>query len=106
MTRFRLSILIFAVFVLSMPTAALAAGTVFLSGTVTADGIAVADATVLASGNNATFRTTTNARGEFSFPSLLAGTYLLNASGRGGTASASVDLTGSGVTVNLPLQPR
>jgi Carboxypeptidase regulatory-like domain len=47
----------------------------FLTGTVTSKGRPMAHITVTASGNNLTVRTTTDAKGRFSFPPLALGTY-------------------------------
>ncbi|MBV9276761.1 MAG: TonB-dependent receptor, partial [Candidatus Eremiobacteraeota bacterium] len=95
--------LLFFVF-LSSPL--LASTTAFLSGTVVADHGPVGDAIVTVSGNNATLTTKTNRFGEFSFPSLLAGTYLISVRSPSGVATATIDLTGNGATLALTLHPK
>ena len=75
----------------------------FLSGTVTQADRPIAGATVIASGNNSTYRATTDAGGGFRFPPLALGTYAVSASYQGASGTARVDLTIGGVTVMIPI---
>ncbi len=82
------------------------AATSFLTGEVLAGGKPVAGAVVVASGNNASYKTVTDALGDFAFATLLGGTYVVTASGPPGSASIRVDLGQSGAAITLTLQPR
>ena len=75
----------------------------FLSGTVTNQGAPAANVPVTASGNNLTLRTTTDANGHFTFPSLQQGTYEVSAGSAGLKDTVRVDLGSSGATVALAL---
>ena len=87
---------------IAIPIAAIAA-TAFLNGTVSADGKPVAGVKVTAIGNNVMTSTRTNAQGNFSFATLLSGTYTLEAADNNRTAQLRVDLPATGATVALVL---
>jgi hypothetical protein len=74
-----------------------------LSGTVTTAGQAAANVGVTASGNNSTFKTTTDASGHFLFPALALGTYELVATSGDLAARARVDLGSGGANLALTL---
>ena len=78
--------------------------TAFLTGTVTSDGRPVANVAVTAAGNNATFKTTTDTTGHFSFPPLSLGTYEVVARSGDLRALLRVDLSSDGAALNLALQ--
>ena len=82
------------------------AATAFLSGQVTDAGKPIAGATVNVRGNSVEYTTRTDRLGDFSFATLLPGTYVLSASGAAGFAQTSVDLGQGGATVTLALAPK
>ncbi|MBV9973572.1 MAG: carboxypeptidase regulatory-like domain-containing protein, partial [Candidatus Eremiobacteraeota bacterium] len=86
--------------------ASIAAGSAFLSGTVRSEHLAEPNALVTVTGNNIVLRAKTNRRGEFSFPSLQAGKYVVIASASAGVATATVDLTAEGADIVLTLHPQ
>lgn len=82
-----------------------ASGGAFLSGEVTVDGKPAPNATVSASGNNSVTKTSTDARGAFTFPALPLGTYVVMATARGEVAQVRVDLGNGGANLVLALAP-
>ncbi|MBV9402802.1 MAG: carboxypeptidase regulatory-like domain-containing protein, partial [Candidatus Eremiobacteraeota bacterium] len=86
--------------------ASIAAGSAFLSGTVRSEHLPEPNALVTVTGNNIVLRGKTNMRGEFSFPSLQAGRYVVIASASAGVATATVDLTAEGADIVLTLHPQ
>ncbi len=78
--------------------------TAFVTGTVTSDGRPVANVAVTAAGNNATLKTTTDAKGHFSFPPLALGTYEVEARNGDLRALVRVDLDSDGAAITLALQ--
>ncbi|HTU81899.1 MAG TPA: TonB-dependent receptor, partial [Candidatus Acidoferrales bacterium] len=78
-----------------------ASASTFLTGTVTSKGAPVARAEVTASGNNLTVKTTTDAKGRFSFPPLATGTYDVEARRGDLHGIVRVDLAGGGATVTI-----
>lgn len=77
--------------------------TASLTGQVTDRGAGIANATVLATGNNSTNRTTTDKNGFYSFPSLGLGTYTVLATANGLRRETRVDLGIGGASVDLVL---
>ncbi len=77
----------------------------FLTGTVTNKGLPVAAARLVASGNNLTVKTQTDARGRFSFPPLPLGTYDVEAQYGNLRGILRVDLGSGGATVAILLLP-
>jgi hypothetical protein len=77
----------------------------FLTGTVLSKGVPVARVQVTGAGNNVTVKTTTDAKGRFSFPPLAFGTYDVEARSGELRASLRVDLGSDGAVVTLSLQP-
>ena len=75
----------------------------FLRGTVTRAGQPAAGVSVTASGNNQTIKTTTDAKGRFSFPPLALGTYDLEARGGELRGLARVDLGSGGAVIPIAL---
>ncbi len=78
---------------------AFAAATATLSGTVTAGGQPVKGANVTAVGANVALHELTDAQGKFTFAGVPIGTYDVDASNAGGTASLRVDVPSAGATV-------
>jgi outer membrane receptor protein involved in Fe transport len=76
----------------------------FLAGTVTSGGSPVAHVEVTAGGNNATFKTMTDAKGHFSFPPLALGTYDVEARSGDLRGLLRVDLGSDGAIVTIALQ--
>lgn len=87
----------------SRPSVAVSASA-FLTGTVTSKGRPVAHVEVKASGNNLTLRTTTDAKGRFSFPPLALGTYVIDVQRGDLLGRARVDLGSGGASVTIPLE--
>jgi hypothetical protein len=85
---------------------ALAAPTTYLTGVVVDNTHPITGANVVASGNNIVVRTTTNAKGEFSFSNLTAGSYTVTATSGQLSKRVQIDLSGSGTTLTLELAPR
>lgn len=77
----------------------------FLTGTVSIEGAPAARVEVVASGNDVTVRTLTNANGRFSFPPLALGTYNVEAHRGDLRARLRVDLGSDGAVVTLSLTP-
>ncbi len=75
----------------------------FLSGTVMQNGKPVAGAQVSASGNNRTYKTTTDGQGRFAFPPLSVGTYSIAASLGDARGLARVDVGNGGAVVTIPI---
>ena len=76
----------------------------FLAGTVTNGGVSAAHVTVTASGNNLTVKTTTDARGRFSFPPLALGTYDVEARDGDRRGLVRVDLGSGGASITIALE--
>jgi TonB dependent receptor/Carboxypeptidase regulatory-like domain len=76
----------------------------FLSGTVTNQGKPAAHVPVTASGNNLTAKTTTDARGHFSFPPLALGTYDVEAREGELRGLVRVDLGSGGASITIGLR--
>ena len=76
----------------------------FLAGTVTNGGVSAAHVTVTASGNNLTVKTTTDARGRFSFPPLALGTYDVEARDGDLRGLVRVDLGSGGASITIALE--
>src|SRR5579863_376002 len=76
----------------------------FLSGTVTNNGVPAAHVTVTASGNNLTAKTTTDARGHFSFPPLALGSYDVEARDADLRGLVRVDLGSGGAALSIALK--
>jgi len=74
-----------------------------LSGIVTKDGMAVAHATVTASGNNVVVHATTDTQGRFTFGSLALGTYSVEANSGGVSGELSVDVASGDATVTVAI---
>jgi hypothetical protein len=77
----------------------------FLTGTATSKGTPIARVSVIASGNNLTVKTKTDARGNFSFPPLPLGTYDVEAQYGNLRGISGVDLGSGGATVAIVLVP-
>jgi hypothetical protein len=77
----------------------------FLTGTVTNQGAPAANAEVVASGNNLTVNTKTDAKGHFAFTPLPLGTYYVTASYGDLRAVSRVDLGNGGAALALTLVP-
>jgi outer membrane receptor protein involved in Fe transport len=77
----------------------------FLTGMVTNGGAPVANVSVVATGNNRTTQTRTDARGRFRFPPLAIGSYDLAVSYAGLRGRARVDLGSGGASVLIVLKP-
>jgi len=75
----------------------------FISGTVMQNGKPIADAVVTASGNNRTLRTKTDVGGQFRFPPLTLGSYLLSAAYGKSAGEMHVDLTIGGAAITITL---
>lgn len=75
----------------------------FIAGTVTNEGKPAANVVVTASGNNLVVKTTTDARGHFSFPPLAVGTYVVEAREGDMIGVARVDLGSGGARVAIGL---
>src|SRR4029077_4696171 len=89
----------------SAPGPALAANAA-LTGTVLAAGAPVANAQLTATVNNVTLTTRTDAVGRFAFFNLSPGSYVISASGVGGTAQTSGHLGAGGANITLRLDAR
>jgi TonB dependent receptor/Carboxypeptidase regulatory-like domain len=76
----------------------------FLTGTVTNNGVPAARVAVTASGNNLTVKTTTDARGHFSFPPLALGTYDVEARHGDLRGLVRVDLASGGAALTIVLE--
>jgi outer membrane receptor for ferrienterochelin and colicins len=76
----------------------------FLSGTVTNQGKPAPHVAVTASGNNLTAKTTTDARGHFSFPPLALGTYDVEAREGDLRGLVRVDLGSGGASITIVLR--
>ncbi len=76
----------------------------FITGAVTTGGIPAAHVTVTASGNNLTFKTTTDAKGRFSFPPLALGTYDVEARNGDLRGLVRVDLGSGGASIAIALE--
>jgi hypothetical protein len=98
-------LVVFVVAVLVTSASAFAQATTFLSGTITAAGRPVDNATVIATGANLTLHTKTDARGAFRFSAVPIGTYTIAANATQGSASLRVDVGGAGAAVSLDLVP-
>jgi len=72
---------------------------------VRSDGRPVADARIIARGDNMMLKRTTDAGGRFVFDALPSGSYGLSAGAAAGVASARVDLAGETVSLTLTLLP-
>ena len=75
----------------------------FITGTVTNNGLPAAHVAVTASGNNLTVKTTTDAKGHFSFPPLALGSYDVEARNGDLRGLVRVDLGSGGVSLSLSL---
>ncbi len=75
----------------------------FIRGTVTNNGRPVANVTLTARGNNMAVRTTTNAKGYFSFPPLALGTYDVEAQQGDLRGRVRVDLGSGGTHIEISL---
>jgi hypothetical protein len=75
----------------------------FITGTVTSKGRPVANIQLTAEGNNLTVRTTSNAKGRFSFPPLALGTYYVEAQQGDLHGRARVDLGSGGADIEISL---
>lgn len=80
------------------------AATAFLGGTVSNNGRPAARVQVTASGNHATLKATTDAKGRFTFPPLAFGTYDVEARDGDLRALVRVDLGADGANVALALR--
>jgi hypothetical protein len=96
------ALLLFVLAALGVPIRSDAAAA-FIGGTVEHAGKAVPGAAVTATGNNLVLHTRTDAQGRFAFSTLPVGSYTLQATGDGAEATASVDLSSGGATVDLVL---
>lgn len=76
----------------------------FITGTVTNNGLPAAHVAVTASGNNLTVKTTTDARGHFSFPPLALGTYDVEARNGDLRGLVRVDLGSGGASISIALE--
>ena len=76
----------------------------FITGTVTNEGKPAAHVAVTASGNNLTAKTTTDARGHFSFAPLALGTYDVEAREGDLRGIVRVDLGSGGATISIALE--
>ncbi|MGA3037561.1 MAG: TonB-dependent receptor [Vulcanimicrobiaceae bacterium] len=95
---------IFLPFLCSAPSYAVNASS-FLSGTVTTNGVPIANITVTATGNDHSVQTKTDAKGHFSFPPLPVGTYAVAAESGGLRGQMRVDLGSGGAVIAIALQP-
>ncbi len=75
----------------------------FLSGTVTQNGKPVAGASVTATGNNRTYKTTSDKQGRFQFPPFGVGTYTVEVTFGDSHGLARVDLGTGGATISIPI---
>ena len=75
----------------------------FLSGTVTQNGKPVAGASVTATGNNRTYKTTSDKQGRFQFPPFGVGTYTVEVTFGDSHGLARVDLGTGGATITIPI---
>jgi outer membrane receptor protein involved in Fe transport len=103
---FRLRTALVAVFLaLSTVAPALSATTGLVRGTVTVDGKPAAGASVVLEGEGSRFTTTTNAKGEYTFPQVLFGTYRVTAQAKGAHSLTTIVSVSSGqvATVNIAL---
>jgi outer membrane receptor protein involved in Fe transport len=75
----------------------------FLSGTVIQNGTPVAGAQVTATGNNRTYKTTTDKQGRFAFPPFGVGTYNIEAKFGDVEGLARVDVGTGGAVVTIPI---
>ncbi|MBV8490970.1 MAG: TonB-dependent receptor [Candidatus Eremiobacteraeota bacterium] len=78
-------------------------GGAFLTGIVTQKGVPVPHALVLATGNNRTVKTTTDASGHFSFPPLAVGTYTIQAKVGDLRGFLQVDVGSGSLSVEVPV---
>ena len=76
----------------------------FITGTVTNNGLPAAHVAVTASGNNLTVKTTTDAKGHFSFPPLALGSYDVEARNGDLRGLVRVDLGSGGVSLSIALE--
>jgi hypothetical protein len=76
----------------------------FISGTVTNHGKPAAHVPITASGNNLTAKTSSDAKGRFSFPPLALGTYLVEAKEGNLNGVVRVDLGSGGATIAIALE--
>ncbi len=76
----------------------------FISGIVTNNGAPSAHVVVTAAGNNLTVKTTTDARGRFSFPPLALGTYDVEARDGDLRGLVRVDLGSGGASITIALE--
>src|SRR5579863_6324667 len=103
--RYACAVLIACALAFSCVAAAYAVNaSAFLAGTVTKNGAPAAHVTVAASGNNLTAKTTTDARGHFSFPPLALGTYDVEARDGDLRGLERVDLGSGGASVSIALE--
>jgi hypothetical protein len=82
-------------------SSAFAQSLTYLTGTVTTNGKPAPNTPVTLAGSNLKLRTTTNARGGFSFSGLTVGSYTVSVPGAKGTVSDEVILTSAGYSVTL-----
>ncbi|MGA7570949.1 MAG: TonB-dependent receptor [Candidatus Aquilonibacter sp.] len=96
--------LIFVAFMIVWMAPALSTNTsAFLSGTVTQNGKPVAGASVTATGNNRTYKTTSDKQGRFQFPPFGVGTYTVEVTFGDSHGLARVDLGTGGATITIPI---
>jgi hypothetical protein len=76
----------------------------FITGTVTSNGVPAAHVVVTASGNNLTVKTTTDAKGYFSFPPLALGSYDVEARNGDLRGLVRVDLGSGGASISIALE--
>ena len=102
---FRAALVALTVTVASVASANAASSSAFLSGVVTKGEAPLANVPITASGNNLVVRTRSDARGNFTFPSLPPGTYVVQAQAQDGLQDrVRVDLGTGGATVALALR--